>query len=67
MPQPKLDLWEQHAVKEAGNEAGAYLDELGNTDLAAMTAEQYIEFCRRIVVGFENSLRAKILSGTAPF
>jgi hypothetical protein len=62
-----LDQYELGAVLEAGVEAGAYLDELGNTDLARLDPDQWREFLRRIVVGFEYALRRKILENEPPF
>lgn len=67
MPAPKLDLYEQKAASEAGAEAGAYLDEIGNTDLATLSGDEFGEFIRRVIVGNENALRKLILSGAAPF
>jgi hypothetical protein len=67
MPDQRLEDYERGAVLEAGNEAGAYLDEIGNTDLATLRPEQWREFLRRIVVGFEQSMRRKILNNDPPF
>jgi hypothetical protein len=62
-----LDQYELGALLEAGSEAGAYLDEVGNTDLAKLGPDQWREFLRHIVVGFEHALRRKILEGEPPF
>ena len=67
MPNPALEDYERGAVLEAGEAAGAYLEEIGCTDLAALRAEQWREFLRRIVVGFEHAMRRKILNDEAPF
>ena len=67
MPQGHLDAYEIGAALEAGAVAGEYLEEIGTTDLAELTAEQWREFLRRIVVGFEHALRRKILENEAPF
>lgn len=67
MPTNRLDQYEKAAAVEAGNEGGAFLDELGVTDLAKLTEGQYGEYLRRVIVGFERSLRTMILSGAAPF
>jgi hypothetical protein len=67
MPQPRLDAYEIGAALEAGNEAGAFLDEIGKTDMATLDGDEWREFLRRVIVGFENSMRRKILTGEAPF
>jgi hypothetical protein len=67
MPQPTLDAYEIGAVLEAGATAGDYLEEIGRTDLATLTPDQWREFLRRIVVGFEQTMRRKILNNEAPF
>jgi hypothetical protein len=67
MPQPALDAFEEAAAVEAGAQAGAYLEEIGITDLAKLTEPQWQEFLRRVVTGFEQVLRRKILNGESPF
>lgn len=67
MPQPQLDAYELGAIREAGNQAGAFLDELGKTDLAKLDGEEWSEFLRRIVTTFEVTMRKRILDGEPPF
>lgn len=67
MPDKQLDAYEAKARDEAGEAAGAYLDEVGETDLAALTPEQWAEFGARFVQGFAASLRRQITSGEPPF
>jgi hypothetical protein len=67
MPAATLDAFEIGAVLEAGSNAGGYLEEIGKTDLAALDANEWREFLRRIVVGYEQALRRKILANEAPF
>jgi hypothetical protein len=67
MPQSDLDAFEQGAALEAGAEAARYLEECGTTDLAKLTGEQWREFLRRVLTGFEQTLRRKILNGEPPF
>ena len=62
-----LDDYEIGAALEAGRGAGAFLEELGTTDLAKLTPGQWREFLRRIVVGYEHVLRDKILNHEPPF
>ena len=67
MPQPTLDAYEIGAVLEAGNDAGGFLETTGTTDLSQLDDWQWLEFLRRIVVGYERSLRRKILENEPPF
>ena len=67
MPQRILDAYEIGAALEAGAVAGGYLEEIGTTDLAALSPEQWREFLRRFVLGFEHALRRKILNDEPPF
>jgi Family of unknown function (DUF6511) len=67
MPPNELDAFEIGSMLEAGKDAGAYLDQIGKTDPAALDAGEWREFLRRVVVGFEQAMRRKILSREAPF
>jgi len=67
MPPKILDAYEIGAALEAGETAGAYLEEIGKTDLAALTAQEWSEFLRRIIRGYERALRRMILQNEAPF
>ena len=67
MPNPILDAYEIGAALEAGADAGAYLEELGKTDLARLTGDEWREFLRRLYVGFEKVMRRKLLGNEAPF
>ena len=67
MPSSLLDAYEIGSALEAGKLAGAYLDEIGKTDLAALSGDEWREFLRRIIVGFEQAMRRKILENEVPF
>ena len=67
MPGEYLDAYEVGAADEAFNAAGAYLVEIGTTDLSHLTEPQIGELNRRYVRAYEDALRRKILSGEAPF
>jgi hypothetical protein len=67
MPAPDLDALEQAAALEAGAEAAAYLEQCGTTDLAKLHENEWREFLRRLLTGFEQILRRKILKGESPF
>lgn len=67
MPKDQLDAYELGAIREAGNQAGAFLDEINKTDLATLDGDEWSEFLRRVVVGFEVTMRKRILDGSPPF
>lgn len=67
MPSSMLDAYEIGSALEAGKLAGTYLDEIGKTDIAALNGDEWREFLRRIIVGFELAMRRKILGDEAPF
>lgn len=67
MPSKDLDAYEQKAVEAAGQHAGEYLDEIEKTDLAELSEDEWKEFLRRIVVGFEHNMRHMITTNEAPF
>ena len=59
MPDVILDALEQGAAFEAGADAAGYLEEVGTTDLAKLSEAEWREFLRRLIVGFEQTLRRK--------
>ena len=67
MPDTMLDAYEIGSVLEAGRDAGAYLEEIGKTDLAQLDAGEWREFLRLIVTGYEQALRRKIVKGEPAF
>jgi uncharacterized protein DUF6511 len=67
MPPSILDDYEIGSALEAGKLAGDYLGEVGTTDLAALSGDEWREFLRRLIVGFEQVMRRKILENEAPF
>lgn len=67
MPQAQLDAYEIGATRAGLESGGAFLDEIGITDLAALDGDQFLEFGRRIITGFEATMRKRILDGSPPF
>jgi hypothetical protein len=67
MPEPVLDAYELGAMLEAGNIAGSYLKEIGETDIAKLDREQWREFLRRLLTGYERALRRKIFHDEPAF
>jgi hypothetical protein len=62
MPKKILDAHELGAMLEAGSIAAGYLEELGTTDLAKLNPDDWREFLRRLLLGYEHALRRKILN-----
>lgn len=64
----KIDMerFEKDAAAKGGEEAGAYLDQIGKTDLADLTAEQWAEFCQIMFSATCNALRLRA-SDEIPF
>lgn len=54
------------ASADGVDEAGAYLDTIGKTDLATLTREEWLEFGKRVVAGYRGALKGR-LSTEAPF
>lgn len=50
---------EKRARQKAGEVAGAYLDEIGKTDLATLTADQWETFCTKMTATFMHWRLAK--------
>jgi hypothetical protein len=67
MSDEAFDEFEISAIEEAGNEAGAYLDDLGKTDLATLTPDEWRHFLRTFLRAFETNVRRRVESGTTPF
>jgi hypothetical protein len=67
MPKAQLEAHELGAMLDAGALAGGYLDTIGQTDLARLDAEQWREFLRQLLVGYEHTLRRKILNDEPAF
>ena len=67
MPETVLDAYELGAMLEAGNIAGSYLKEIGNTDIAKLGRDEWREFLRRLLTGYERALRRKIFHDEPAF
>lgn len=66
MKQDQFSRIESMAAGKGGEEGGAFLDDIGKTDLASLSPDEWFEFCRRIVAGYRKALKHD-LKGEAPF
>ena len=59
MRQLEFRRLDELSTEEGGAVAGQYLDTIGKTDLAALTEEEWQEFCRRLIGGYRVALKEK--------
>ena len=67
MPRAQIDEFERKALNDAGEAAGAYLDEIGKTDLADLTEEEWAAFWERGLMGYSESMKEQATKLWAPF
>ena len=67
MPTSMPNAYEIGSALEAAADAGAFLEEIGKTDLKLLDDGEWREFLRRLYVGFEHVMRRKILGEEPPF
>lgn len=60
MPRKTLDDFERRALEDGGNAGGAYLDEIGKTDLASLSEEEWSRFLSKVLVGYADSMREMV-------
>jgi len=58
----ELNDLEKSALGKASDFAGEYLDELGKTDMAQMTREEWATFLEKVLLGFSSGLRSELKS-----
>lgn len=58
MKGPDITHNERAAAIAGGNAGGEYLDEIGKTDLASLSPEEWGEFCARLFAAACDALRA---------
>lgn len=66
MRQDKFRRIDSLAAVEGGQAMGAYLDEIGKSDLAELTEDEWCEACRRLVGGYRVAL-VTTLKEESPF
>ncbi|MFW5927452.1 MAG: DUF6511 domain-containing protein, partial [Wenzhouxiangella sp.] len=64
MTTTELDELELGALDRASDEAGAYLESVGKTDLGELTPGEWKEFLARVALGFSKGLK-KAVEGRA--
>jgi hypothetical protein len=52
--------YEQTAMENAGEQAGQYLEALGKTDLATLTAEEWATFINVVCTGYIDSIQEQM-------
>jgi hypothetical protein len=62
----RLDTYEEQALEDGGNAGGAYLDEIGKTNLAELTEEEWSRFLGLVMTGYADSMR-EIVSREVPY
>ncbi len=60
MPDFEFKRLEQLATVRGGEEAGAYLDEIGKFSLDQMEPDEWDTFCRRLVSGYRHALHVEL-------
>ncbi|MFD6443369.1 DUF6511 domain-containing protein, partial [Peribacillus sp. NPDC060186] len=55
-----LDEYETRALQSAGQAAGSYLDQIGQTDLAQLDPANWDVFCRILVEEFGEGIRREV-------
>jgi hypothetical protein len=66
MPADQFSHAESRAAIMGGDSAGAFAEQIGKTDFATFTEEEWWEFCRRLVAGYRTALQND-LRNEAPF
>ena len=67
MKKRMFDSYEEKALDTAGEQAGAYLDTIGKTDLATLTEPEWKTFLEAAVNGFGDGMRAACADLEPPF
>jgi hypothetical protein len=64
VPKKKFDIYESESMMAGGAVAGQYLDSIGQTDLAALSEDQFRLFFAKFMGGYEDSMK-KVFEGMA--
>lgn len=66
MKQDQFSRLESLAAGKGGEDGGQFLDDIGKTDLATLSPDEWHEFCRRLVAGYRKALVTSLKDET-PF
>lgn len=53
----QFDIYETHSMQKGGEAAGAYLDSIGQTDLAELNQYQFLLFFTKFMGGYEDAMK----------
>lgn len=68
MKTSEFDRLEAEAAIVGGGDAmGAFLDEIGVTDMASLSPEQWAEMCKRGAAGYRTHLKKLVDDNVVPF
>lgn len=67
MSAKELSQFEAFSLAEAGDDAGAFLESVGKTDLASLDREEWLTFLKTILTAYEDRMRKRLLNHAAPF
>ena len=62
-----LTYYENEAIEAASDRAGAFLEEIGKTDLAAMTADEWRELLKTVFVAATARVQKLAEEEAVPF
>jgi len=63
MRQDEFNRAEKQAVSKGGMQAGAFLEQIGKTDMARLNKAEWEEFCRRLVAEYRKALKEELGGG----
>jgi hypothetical protein len=64
---PELTVDEIKGIEAAAEDAGAYIDALGKTDMAGWSYEEWMEFVHCICVCYAETIKERLASDEIPF
>jgi hypothetical protein len=53
----QFDIYETESLQAGGEVAGAFLDTIGQTDLAELNQEQFLHFFAKFMGGYEDNMK----------
>lgn len=58
----QFDIYETDSLLKGGQEAGQFLDTIGQTDLAELNPDQFVHFFAKFLSGYEDNMK-KVFEG----